>query len=182
MASPTDEELMAGFCRGEEGAFDQLFERHSSHLHSFLSNMVRDTALAEDLLQITFLSLVRSRHRYEQGTKVLPWLVTIAANAARDSQRRKRSAVSHLRNESATAEKSVDPEPSDPGLRKQLSAALEQLPQQQREAVVLHKVEGWSFDEIARATGITETAARIRAHRGYEKLRHLLGSVVETSS
>ena len=55
--------------------------------------------------------------------------------------------------------------------------AFAELPAQQREAVVLHKLEGWSFTQIAQAFDISETAARIRAHRGYEKLRELLGDL-----
>jgi RNA polymerase sigma factor (sigma-70 family) len=66
------------------------------------------------------------------------------------------------------------PAMSDPGVRKRIEAAFAQLPDQQREAVVLHKINGLSFEEIAQALGISETAARIRAHRGYEKLRSLL--------
>jgi RNA polymerase sigma-70 factor (ECF subfamily) len=53
------------------------------------------------------------------------------------------------------------------------------LPVPQREAVVLHKVEGWNFDEISAALGISPTAARIRAHRGYERLRELLKDLQE---
>ncbi|MBK7860930.1 MAG: RNA polymerase sigma factor [Archangiaceae bacterium] len=170
---------MARFCRDDEAAFDLLFERHSRSVYAFIARMVRDDALAEDLMQATFLSVVRSRMRYTQGTAVLPWLFTIAGNAARDALRRVRHADAHARAEAQHEPKSSEA-PADPVLRKHLMAALDGLSAEQREAVVLHKVEGWSFSEIARAAGITETAARIRAHRGYEKLRQLLGSQVET--
>jgi RNA polymerase sigma-70 factor (ECF subfamily) len=176
---PSDEELMARFCRDEEAAFDELFDRHSGAVYAFIARMVRDDALAEDLMQATFLSLVRSRMRYAQGTPVLPWLFTIAGNAARDALRRNRHAESHASQELQAPAQASEPS-SDPVLRKHLLAALEHLSPEQREAVVLHKIEGWSFGEIARAAGITETAARIRAHRGYEKLRQLLGLKVET--
>jgi RNA polymerase sigma-70 factor (ECF subfamily) len=64
-------------------------------------------------------------------------------------------------------------------MRKRIEDALQQLPPDQREAVILSKVEGWSFEEIAELRGIRVGAARIRAHRGYEKLRLLLGELGE---
>jgi RNA polymerase sigma factor (sigma-70 family) len=75
----------------------------------------------------------------------------------------------------------VEQAPSDPGLRRKLERALAALPAQQREAVVMHKVHGLSFDDIAESLGVTSTAARIRAHRGYERLRELLGPEEELS-
>jgi RNA polymerase sigma factor (sigma-70 family) len=176
---PSDEELMARFCRDDEGAFDLLFDRHSGAVFAFIARMVRDDALAEDLMQVTFLSVVRSRMRYTQGTAVLPWLFTIAGNAARDALRRNKHAEHHA-SEERQAPAVASEQSADPVLRKHLLAALDGLSAEQRQAVVLHKIEGWSFSEIARAAGITETAARIRAHRGYEKLRQLLGPQVET--
>jgi RNA polymerase sigma-70 factor (ECF subfamily) len=178
MGSPTDEELMERFCDGAHEAFEALFARHAGRVQGFLARMVRDAPLAEDLLQSTFLSVIRSRGRYERGTRFVPWLMTIAANAARDALRHQR----HVAAYSASAEGAADatvvpPADGDPGLRKQLLDALQQLPPDQREAVVLSKVEGWSFEEIAALRGIRPGAARLRAHRGYEKLRALLGGL-----
>jgi RNA polymerase sigma-70 factor (ECF subfamily) len=170
----SDEALMERFCDGDSRALEALFERHSRGVHGFLTRMVRDGALADDLLQTTFLSVVRSADRYERGAKVLPWLLTIAGNAARDTLRHKRQQVEMLVEVPPSREPSMTPEHSDPAARKLIEAAFAEMPEQQREAVLMHKLHGLSFDEIARALGISETAARIRAHRGYEKLRHLL--------
>lgn len=172
--APTDEALMERYCNGDNQALEALFERHSRPVHGFLVRMVRDGALADDLLQTTFLSVVRSADRYQRGARVLPWLMTIAANAARDTLRRKNQNVEVLAGDDAPPEPGVTPEHSDPAARKLIEAAFAQLPVQQREAVVLHKLNGLSFEEIAQSLNITQTAARIRAHRGYEKLRVLL--------
>jgi RNA polymerase sigma-70 factor (ECF subfamily) len=67
----------------------------------------------------------------------------------------------------------------DPGLDRQVRAALAALPEAQREAVVLHRFEGLSFAEIAEAAGVTESAVKVRAHRGYEALRAALRGVWE---
>lgn len=176
---PTDEELMERFAQGEDGAFEPLFERHAAHVLAFLRRMVRDERQAEDLLQTTLLSVVRARGRYEPGTRFQPWLMTIAANAARDALRH----AKHVEGLTPTGElgerQGATPTLGDPGLRRRLETAFATLPPDQREAVVLSKVEGWSFDEISRSLGITATAARIRAHRGYEKLRRLLADLEE---
>jgi RNA polymerase sigma-70 factor (ECF subfamily) len=171
---PTDEELMNRFCQGDTAALDALFERHSSGVHAFLSRLVRDGALAEDLLQTTFLSVIRSRDRYRRGSPVLPWLLTIAGNAARDSLRRTRLQVEVLAGDDPPPEPSAEQTHGDPAARKRIEAAFQALPELHREAVLMHKVHGLSFEEIGQALGITATAARLRAHRGYERLRTLL--------
>ncbi|MBL8953944.1 MAG: RNA polymerase sigma factor [Myxococcaceae bacterium] len=179
MSRPSDEELMLRFCSGDESAFDALFERHAVAVHGFISRIVRDSDLANDLLQVTFLSVVRARNRFQPGALVKPWLFTIAGNAARDLLRHDKRAMGSVEERRQSRERSLEVAFPDPGLRRLLSNALAALSADQREAVLLHKVEGWSFSEIAAAAGITETAARIRAHRGYEKLRQILGPQVE---
>jgi len=178
MRSPTDEELMERFCDGDQAAFEALFARHAGRVQGFLTRMVRDGPLAEDLLQTTFLSVIRARGRYEPGTRFAPWLLTIAANAARDALRRRQHAEAFSK-ESDPSPASVQPGVGDPGMRRRLEDALQQLHPDQREAVILSKVEGWSFEEIASMRGISVVAARVRAHRGYEKLRQLLGGLEE---
>lgn len=168
---------MNRFCQGDNAALETLFDRHSAGVHAFLSRLVRDGALAEDLLQSTFLSVVRSRDRYRPGSPVVPWLLTIAGNAARDTLRRTRLQVEVLAGDTAPPEPSAEQVHGDPGARKRIEAAFATLPEPQREAVLMHKVHGLSFEEIGQALGITPTAARIRAHRGYEALRALLGDL-----
>jgi len=173
----SDEVLMEQFRHGETRALEALYNRHAKSVHGFLVRMVRgDGALADDLLQQTFLSVVRSADRFEKGAKFWPWLLTIAANAARGNMRRVKLGVEVLGEEAP--EPSMTPAHSDPAARKRIEAAFAKLPDSQREVVVLHKVEGLSFEEIAKILGITSTAARIRAHRGYEFLKAELGELV----
>jgi RNA polymerase sigma-70 factor (ECF subfamily) len=168
-----DEELMLRFTRGDEAAFVELHTRYAGPLLGFLRRMLRDPALAEDVLQTTFLHMVRARGRYEPGMGVRPWFFAIAANAARDALRRRKVRGERPMNEEI--DPSFEPALPDPALAKALGEALGALPAEQREAVLLHKLEGLSFDEIGRALGITTGAAKLRAHRGYEKLRAALG-------
>jgi RNA polymerase sigma-70 factor (ECF subfamily) len=177
----SDELLMEGFGAGDRRALEQLFARHAYSLFQLLRRMVRDEDAAEDLLQTTFLSLVKSRESYQRGAKVAPWLHAIAANAARDWLRRQRRhpeehlEVEEMAEQELPADAPAESEPRDPQLAQRVKRALQRLPPSQREAVLLHRLEGLSFREIARSLGTTVGAAKVRAHRGYQKLRRILG-------
>lgn len=172
----TDEALMERFCQGEPGAFDALFSRHAAAVRGYLWRLTGHGATADDLTQATFLSLVRARGRFEAGKRFTPWLYAIATNAARDWRRRgKHEEVS---DDGALPEESVEPATRDRGLEKQVQQAVAQLPDAMREAVVLHWFEGLSFGEIADIAGVSESAVKVRAHRGYEKLRESLKGVL----
>ncbi|HVZ73193.1 MAG TPA: RNA polymerase sigma factor [Polyangia bacterium] len=166
---------MEQFCRGDERAFETLYARHAPPVLAFLARMVRDQAMAEDLLQTTFLSVVRARGRYQPGTTVRGWIFAIAANAGRDALRRRRARPEDLAVGRVVVDAVVEPAPSaDPAAARAIEDALMKLPVDQREAVVLHKLQELSFEEIAAALGISVGAAKVRAHRGYQKLRALL--------
>lgn len=179
-----DDALMLRFCRGDEAAFELLYQRHAAPVLAFLTRMVRDAALAEDLLQTTFLSFVRARGRYEPGTNVRAWVYAIAANAGRDALRRRRARPDRLTDTGAPMDVPAEtPVPADPAAARAVEDALMKLPIDQREAVVLHKLQELSFEEISTALGITVGAAKVRAHRGYTRLRELLGPLaLEVSS
>jgi RNA polymerase sigma factor (sigma-70 family) len=170
----SDDALMARFCEGEEQAFVRLYDRHVHQLALFLRRFVRDEALADDLLQTTFLSFVRARGRYVSTAGVRAWLFSIAANAARDALRRR--GVRREESLGADVERLEAPSPAmrDPAMSRAIEDALRQLPPDQREAVLLHKLHGLSFPEVAVALGTSVGAAKVRAHRGYQRLKSLL--------
>jgi len=164
---------MERFVQGDEQAFSELFTRHAPRLEGALRRIVG--AAAGDVLQTTFLSIVRACGRYQKGAPFRPWLYTVAINAARDHLRRSRREEPHATE--TLPDSPAEPAPlPDPGLTRTVEAALAQLPENQREAIVLHRFEGFSFKEIAELLGVTETAVKVRAHRGYERLRKLLAS------
>ena len=167
---------MERFVNGDGRAFDALFSRHAISLRRYLQRMSGSAAVADDLTQTTFVSMVKGRGRFLQGSKVKPWLYAIATNAARDWRRRTRFEVVSPDGElpEGVAEPGVE---RDPGLEKAVKGALAQLPEAQREAIMLNRYEGLSFAEIAVSAGVTESAVKVRAHRGYERLRELLKGV-----
>ncbi|WP_338863734.1 RNA polymerase sigma factor [Myxococcus stipitatus] len=169
---------MARFCEGHAPAFDALFQRHSRQVRGYLTRLTGSMASAEDLVQLTFMSLVRSRGRFLPGARFKPWLYAIATNAARDFQRRGR------RGEELTSEGELpvsiaddSPGPRDAGLERAVRQALDMLPEGQRIPILLHRFEGMGFAEIADTLGLTESAVKVRAHRGYARLRELLATL-----
>lgn len=168
---------MERFCQGEARAFEVLFGRYAPPLHRYLGRLVRDKQLVEDLLQVTFLSLVRARGRFRRGARFRPWLYAIATNAARDALRRHHEQLTPEGELPAVAAQSADPE--DTGLQEAVRSALAQLPESHRLVVVMHRFEEMPFAEIAEVLDASEGAVRARAHRGYERLRELLRGVWE---
>ncbi len=172
---------MERFCQGDACAFDALFGRYVGPLHAYLWRLVGDRALAEDLTQASFLSLVRARGRFRRGARFRPWLYAIATNAARDSLRRKHEQLTPT-GELPTTEAVENLAASDAGLEAAVQRALAQLPESWREVVVMHRFEEMSLTEIAGVLETTEGAVKLRAHRGYARLRELLRGVWEETS
>jgi RNA polymerase sigma factor (sigma-70 family) len=172
----SDDALMTRFCQGDEAAFGVLYDRYAPQLEAFLRRLVQDKSLAEDLLQTTFLSFVRARGRYVTTAGVRAWIFSIAANAGRDALRRR-----GVRREQPLGPEIDDlggeaPPARDPRVTRAVEDALQQLPAPQREAVLLHQMHGLTFPEVASALGTTVGAAKVRAHRGYQRLKLLLAA------
>jgi RNA polymerase sigma factor (sigma-70 family) len=173
----TDEALMQQFCAGDEKAFDELFCRHAVGLRRYLRRVTGSALVADDLVQTTFLSVVRARGRFRPDARFRPWLYAIATNATRDLFRRTKH--ERVTRKGSLPDEGVEPEMKDPGLERAVRDALARLPEGQREAIMLHRFEGFSFAEIAVVAGLSESAAKVRAHRGYEALRVLLRATWE---
>jgi RNA polymerase sigma-70 factor (ECF subfamily) len=170
-----DVRLMLAFGGGDDAAFDVLFERWAGRLLRFLERMVRDEAVAEELVQETFLRVHRARSRYVPDAKFSTWLYTIAANVARNELRRPfRKAPHHSADaptedgpalELAAAESPVDEVVNARREGASVEAALRQLPERQRAALWLAAVEGLPYAEIAAALETSEASVKALVHR-----------------
>lgn len=178
-------DLMARYCDGDASAFRELYALVAPRLLGYLMKMARERAVAEDLLQATFLKIHRARAAYVRGADPVPWIYSIAHRTFIDEARRQKRAVvrvgdgdtlpevaADLRGE--TADRRDDPR-ADPELVRAALDALAELPAPQREAVVLTKLDGKSVADAAEIAGTTIGAMKVRAHRGYAALRALLG-------
>jgi RNA polymerase sigma-70 factor (ECF subfamily) len=177
-------ELMARYCDGDASAFRELYALVAPRLLGYLMKMARQRAVAEDLLQQTFLKVHRARAAYVRGADPLPWIYAIAHRTFLDEARKVKRAVVKVGDDEHLPEivagltgESEDrrDEPADPEAVRAALDALAELPAQQREAVVLVKLDGKTVAEAAEIAGTTVGAMKVRAHRGYEALRKLLG-------
>jgi len=170
---------MLAYAGGDQAAFRALFMRYAPQLVRVLRRQVGREADAQDLAQQTFLQLHRARRDFRPGTRLRPWVITIALNLARDLLRR-RGRRPEAAFDDRVPEPSVEPNVPD-GESAETAArvrrALADLPREQREVIELHWFEQLSFAEIAGVVGSTSGAVRVRAHRGYVTLRKTLGSV-----
>jgi RNA polymerase sigma-70 factor (ECF subfamily) len=170
--------LMERYCDGDAGAFRALYALLAPRLFGYLLHMARDRAVADDLLQQTFMKVHRARAAYVRGADPLPWIYAIAHRTFLDEIRRQKRATAKVDADKDLGELPAEPpeEPRhDPELAKAALAALDTLPAQQREAVVLTKLDGKSIAEAAEIAGTTPGAMKVRAHRGYVALRKALG-------
>jgi RNA polymerase sigma-70 factor (ECF subfamily) len=184
-----DEGLLRHMADGHPGAFDELFSRHSAVVLSFLSRLTAAKCDPEDLLQETFLRVLTHAKDFRAGAAFRPWLFTIARNVAYNSlQKRKLRSEVEIQTDfstpgvsAAAGMQEAQAAGSDPSARMQsqeqktkLLAALEELPEAQREVIVLVVFNNFSYEEAAAITGDSEGTLRSRVFHALKKLRDRL--------
>lgn len=175
--TPSDEELMAAYMDGDAGAFRALFDRHAAVLYRLARRRLSSDDDARDVVQQTLLQVHRARHDFRRGSRLRPWLFTIAMNLVREHYRKhSRRREQPLDSVPVSAEPTVEPEDAERARERsaRVRAALASLPDAQREVIELHWFENSPYDEIATIVGASVAAVRVRAHRGYERLREIL--------
>lgn len=177
------ETLMARYGDGDATAFRELYARVAPKLLGFLRKLTREAALADDLLQMTFLKLHRARASYIRGAAPLPWIYAIAHRTFIDDVRRRQRATVRLAYEEELPEVAAELDGSCEAQREQMAdatqlalayEALAQLRPSWRDAITRLKLEGHTVAQAAALEGTTIAAMRVRAHRGYTALRELV--------
>ena len=171
LAESTSEQLMERYVDGEADAFEFLYRRVSSNLMGYLLRLTRNRERAEDLLQITFSKIHRARGSYLRGAPVLPWILAIARRSFLDERRSAHVRTEDLSPDGSLPEQQNEAPPLPVELSDALEVAIDRLPETYREAIVLTKITGLSVAEAATVLGATETAVKLRVHRGYNQLR-----------
>jgi RNA polymerase sigma factor (sigma-70 family) len=171
LAESPSELLMERYVDGEAEAFEHLYRRVSPNLMGYLLRLTRNRERAEDLLQITFSKIHRARGSYLRGAPVLPWILAIARRSFLDERRSAQVRTEDLSPDGALPEPQTDERPLPTEVSDALEVALDRLPETYREAIVLTKITGLSVAEAASVLGATETAVKLRVHRGYNQLR-----------
>lgn len=165
------DQWMSAYIDGDASAFAKLFDALGPRVYRYLMRMANDSALAEDLVQTTFLKVHRGAKSFRRGDRVTPWVFAIAQNAFRDELRKRKRSMGDLTGDGELP-RTVQA-PSDfgsKGMSELIEKALASLSAEQREVVVLHKLEGLSMNDVADTLGISSGAARVRAHRAYKAI------------
>lgn len=165
-------EMMARVQDGDSESCRALLDDIGPILTNFLRRRIADRNELEDVYQDTLMAFFEARHTYQPSRPLEPWLFAIARNVAADHARHywTRARVEQLTDEMPERTASEEPR-SDPSLQD----AMVKLPDQQREAFSMLKLEGLSIEQAAQRTGISVGALRVRAHRAYKTLRKLIG-------
>ena len=172
---PSDEQLVLAISQGETGALRVLLERYQNPLRRLARHMLQDVAGADDAVQDAFIRVFRAAQKFKPTGSAAGWLYRITMNACRDRLRkRKRRAISL---EQLAYEPAADqiPEPMEVNETvQQVRRAVDQLPDRQRTAVLLHRYQGLTHSEIAQATGWSTSAVESLLVRAYDNLRKTL--------
>jgi RNA polymerase sigma-70 factor (ECF subfamily) len=162
-------ELMARAQEGDRDAYRALLEDIGPVVLGWLRRWLGNVPDLADVYQDTLVHLHRARHTYDPSRPFEPWLFAVARHCAVDHGRRQ----DHRRLEIPMAEL-PDVPTDDPVARSALLDALHALPQPQREAFTMLKLEGLSVGAAAARAGTTPGALKVRAHRAYKALRAFL--------
>ena len=164
-----DYELIQRFIKGEESCFEQLIHRHKNKVFAYISLYIRDQALAEDLFQDTFMKVIQSvkSGKYQDNGKFISWVMRIAHNLIIDHFRRMKqmNTVSNddydsdLFNSKKFSEATIEDSMIKKQIQKDIRRMISELPDDQKEVVVLRHYAGLSFKEIAEITDVSINTA-----------------------
>ncbi len=189
--APSDAEAIARARAGDHDAFRVLVERYQGRAYRLALRVLRDEEQARDVVQEGFLKVYRSLDGFEGRSGFYTWLYRVVMNLCIDARRRDRSgqhvewddevardaavdaapdAVSPLRQEMAGPEGELE----RAELRAAVGRAMEALPEDARQTLVLREIEGLSYAEIARALGIPKGTVMSRLHHARRRVREAL--------
>jgi RNA polymerase sigma-70 factor, ECF subfamily len=184
----SDEALLRAHAAGDPDAFAELFRRHRDRLWSIALRTLGDREEAADALQDALLSAHRAAARFRGDSAVTTWLHRIVVNACLDRVRRRQAHPTvPLPDGTRTSDQDpqgvAGPEPAAPSVDHDTALvvrqALARLPVEQRAALVLVDLHGYSVAEVAEILGVAEGTVKSRCARGRTRLAVLLGHLRE---
>ena len=182
---PTDAELVAAILKGEQESFSDLVKRYQGRLVNYLYRLLRSTQEAEDLAQEVFFKVYRALDRYDPRYKFSTWLFRVAQNAAIDQIRKRRLQLVSMDRQGADGEDlgtwefaSSDPSPyGDLRNRERgeaIQVAIDGLPWDYRELIVLRHFGELSYDEIAQLKDMPLGTVKNKLFRGRQMMKEQL--------
>ena len=176
VADDSDEDLMRAWVAGTAGAFEQLYARYRQRLYRHLLRQLRDNALADELFQDVWQKVIAARTQWKPEGQFASWLFAIAHHRLGDHWRRS----AHRPNAPLDADERLaqiaDPDTPERALseferRRQLQLALDDLPVEQREVLLLRLEQELSLEEIGEIVGAGRETIKSRLRYAMDKLR-----------
>jgi len=170
----SDEELMHDYLAGEKNAIAILLERRRDWMWSVARKTVRDTAIAEDAVQEAMTAVFRKAHTFRSESKVTTWMYMIVQNACIDLLRKESIRPQLTESDEAGIQESTSfADQSDTKVI--ITQALTTLPDDQRLALTMTVIEGYTTAEAAAIAGVAPGTIKSRCARGKEALAAYLG-------
>lgn len=181
-APASDEQLMLDWVAGDLAAFEALYGRHRTRLYRFLLRHLRDSALADEFFQDVWQKVIGARAGWVPDAPFGTWLYRIAHNRLGDHWRASKYRPPAPEDADERAARIPDPETPERHLsefeqRRRLQLALDALPPEQREVIVLRLEQELTLEEIGAITGVGRETVKSRLRYAMDKLRAGLGQV-----
>lgn len=171
----TDHELMIAVRAGEITRLGELFERHHRPLYGFFVRLTGQPSASEDLVQIVFYRILKYRHTYRDEGKFSAWIYHLARKVAADHYRKSSAAPAATDPVELSTHADTSPAPDVRATQSDdltlLRSALARLPHDQREVLVLSRLQNIEHKEIARLLDCSIGAVKVRVHRAVKDLR-----------
>jgi len=179
MGSETDEELMLKYQEGDEQAFEELYRRYERRIYGYISKRLEQKAWVDDVFQMVFIKLHRSRHQYDKAYLFSQWIFVMTKTVLLDfwktiGVKTKRYFASSLEELTPEQTPSVNPVLEiDAGLPEPI---LSGLSSDQRLAVQYKFMDELSYNDIAKKLGRSEASVRQLVSRAIRKMRSSIGT------
>ena len=178
-ADPGDEALMQAWIAGDGSAFEQLYGRHRTRLYRYFLRQLRDTALADDFFQDTWQKVIAARAGWRPDAPFAAWLYRIAHNRLGDHWRAARLRPQAPDDADARLARLPGHDTPERMLgefeqRRELQLALEALPQEQRDVLLLRLEQELTLEQIGEITGAGRETVKSRLRYAMDKLRQHL--------
>jgi RNA polymerase sigma factor (sigma-70 family) len=175
MEAPSDHELMIAVRAGEIRRLGDLFERYHRPLYGFFVRLTNQPSIGEDLVQIVFYRILKYRHTYRDEGRFSAWIYHLARKVAADHFRKHASTPTPTDPANLHEQPDTGPQPSDQAATTEdvvlLRLALARLPLEQREVLVLSRLQHLEHKDIAKLLDCSVGAVKVRAHRALKELR-----------
>ena len=180
----SDSQLIAEYLDGKQHSLELLINRHKNRVFAYILMVVKDKQLADDIFQDTFIKVIRSlkEGKYKDNGKFVSWVIRIAHNLTIDHYRKEKQIntfsnddfEADIFNSKKLADGNIEDILVEDQIVREVKQLIEELPEDQRQVILLRHYGGLSFKEIAEQTNVSINTALGRMRYALINLRKLI--------